>query len=86
MLAAARQRYDACLEQVTTWDAFMAALNNRHMALAPWADEEAVRCRCWLSVVVCVCVRLCVMVCVLACLPVCLAGSVPDAHRISHPF
>ena len=42
MLAAARAKYDACLERVTTWEAFMAALERRHMCLAPWADEEAV--------------------------------------------
>jgi hypothetical protein len=42
MLAAARQRYNTCLEQVTTWDAFMAALSSKHMVLAPWADEVAV--------------------------------------------
>eukprot|EP00195_Chlamydomonas_chlamydogama_P010373 CAMPEP_0202894502 /NCGR_PEP_ID=MMETSP1392-20130828/3899_1 /ASSEMBLY_ACC=CAM_ASM_000868 /TAXON_ID=225041 /ORGANISM="Chlamydomonas chlamydogama, Strain SAG 11-48b" /LENGTH=539 /DNA_ID=CAMNT_0049579229 /DNA_START=202 /DNA_END=1821 /DNA_ORIENTATION=- len=42
MYNAARTKYDACVEQVTTWDQFMAALNNKHMCLAPWADEEAV--------------------------------------------
>lgn len=42
MFNKAKERYDTCLEKVTTWDAFMTALNNRHMALAPWADEEAV--------------------------------------------
>lgn len=42
MLVAARQRYNTCLEQVTTWDEFMAALSNKHMVLAPWADEVAV--------------------------------------------
>jgi len=42
MFDAAKQRYDSCLEQVTSWDAFMAALNNKHMVLAPWADEVAV--------------------------------------------
>ncbi|WIA22172.1 hypothetical protein OEZ86_008613 [Tetradesmus obliquus] len=42
MLAKAKARYDACVETVTTWEAFMAALNNKHMALAPWADEEEV--------------------------------------------
>jgi hypothetical protein len=42
MLSAARQRYESCLEKVTNWDDFMAALNNRHMVLAPWADEVAV--------------------------------------------
>ena len=31
-----------CDVQVTTWDAFMAALTNKHMVLAPWADEVAV--------------------------------------------
>ncbi|KAJ9509570.1 hypothetical protein QJQ45_011218 [Haematococcus lacustris] len=29
-------------EQVTSWDDFMAALDRRHMVLAPWADEEEV--------------------------------------------
>lgn len=38
----ARAKYDECVDRVTTWDAFMAALNNKHMALAPWADEEEV--------------------------------------------
>jgi prolyl-tRNA synthetase len=42
MFTKAKERYDACVETVTTWDAFMAALNNKHMALAPWADEEEV--------------------------------------------
>lgn len=28
--------------QVTSWDDFMAALERRHMVLAPWADEEEV--------------------------------------------
>lgn len=45
MLVAARQRYNTCLEQVTSWDAFMAALSNKHMVLAPWADEVAVSVR-----------------------------------------
>lgn len=30
------------LRQVNTWDDFMAALDRRHMVLAPWADEEEV--------------------------------------------
>ena len=42
MYAARRAEYEACVETVTTWDGFMAALGRRHMALAPWADEEAV--------------------------------------------
>jgi prolyl-tRNA synthetase len=39
MLEGARQRYSSSLEKVTSWDDFMAALNNKHMVLAPWADE-----------------------------------------------
>lgn len=42
MLASARQRYDACMDKATTWEAFMAALEARHMVLAPWADEPDV--------------------------------------------
>jgi hypothetical protein len=42
MLAAARERYQGSLEKVTSWDEFIAALNNKHMVLAPWADEVAV--------------------------------------------
>mmetsp|Transcript_7713 Transcript_7713/g.13324 ORF Transcript_7713/g.13324 Transcript_7713/m.13324 type:complete len:651 (+) Transcript_7713:45-1997(+) len=42
MFTSAKQRYDACLEKVTTWDDFMAALERKHMVLAPWADEPDV--------------------------------------------
>ena len=42
MLAARQAEFDACLETATEWDAFMAALDRKHMVLAPWADEEAV--------------------------------------------
>eukprot|EP00878_Enallax_costatus_P002799 GHUV01002991.1.p1 GENE.GHUV01002991.1~~GHUV01002991.1.p1 ORF type:complete len:549 (+),score=178.34 GHUV01002991.1:215-1861(+) len=42
MFNKAKTRYDACVEKVTTWDEFMAALTNKHMALAPWADDETV--------------------------------------------
>lgn len=42
MLAAAQTRFDACIERVTTFAEFMAALERKHMVLAPWADEEAV--------------------------------------------
>ncbi|KAK9805160.1 hypothetical protein WJX72_002679 [[Myrmecia] bisecta] len=41
MLARARGEFDSCIERVTTWDAFMSALDRKHMALAPWCDEEA---------------------------------------------
>lgn len=36
MFAAAKARHSTCTEVVTTWDEFMNALNNKHMALAPW--------------------------------------------------
>lgn len=42
MLAAAQSRFDACIERASTWGEFMAALERRHMVLAPWADEEDV--------------------------------------------
>ena len=42
MLARAQAQLDACVEKVTTWEEFAAALERRHMALAPWADEEAI--------------------------------------------
>lgn len=31
LLTAARAKFDACIERATTWDAFMTALNNKHM-------------------------------------------------------
>eukprot|EP01025_Chloroclados_australasicus_P066364 TRINITY_DN9135_c0_g1_i2.p1 TRINITY_DN9135_c0_g1~~TRINITY_DN9135_c0_g1_i2.p1 ORF type:complete len:737 (+),score=106.99 TRINITY_DN9135_c0_g1_i2:128-2338(+) len=42
MYSKARAEFDSCVEQVTTWDDFMNALDNKHMALAPWADEEEI--------------------------------------------
>ena len=36
MYARKRAEFDACIETVTTWDDFMAALDRKHMALAPW--------------------------------------------------
>jgi prolyl-tRNA synthetase len=39
MYAAARAKYDACMKRVTTWEAFMAAIDDKNMCLAPWADE-----------------------------------------------
>ncbi|KAF6262604.1 hypothetical protein COO60DRAFT_1494915 [Scenedesmus sp. NREL 46B-D3] len=42
MFNRAKERYAACVDTVTTWDDFMAALSNKHMAMAPWADEEEV--------------------------------------------
>ncbi|MEW5303570.1 MAG: hypothetical protein WDW36_006249 [Sanguina aurantia] len=42
MLERARARHSTCTETAHTWAEFMTALNNRHMALAPWADEPEV--------------------------------------------
>lgn len=42
LLESARTRYDGCVETATTWDDFMAALDRKHMVMAPWADEEEV--------------------------------------------
>ena len=42
MLVAAQSRFDECVEKATNWDDFMAALNRKHMVLAPWADEVAI--------------------------------------------
>ncbi|XP_078149879.1 proline--tRNA ligase, cytoplasmic-like isoform X1 [Carex rostrata] len=38
----AKEKRDACIEVVHTWDEFMAALNNKKLILAPWCDEEEV--------------------------------------------
>lgn len=32
----AKEERDRSIERVTTWDDFMTALNNKHLALAPW--------------------------------------------------
>jgi prolyl-tRNA synthetase len=40
MYARARSAFDACVERAHTWDEFMAALERKHMVLAPWCDEE----------------------------------------------
>lgn len=42
LLASAKARFDASLETVTTWEDFQAALERKHMVLAPWADEEEI--------------------------------------------
>ena len=36
MLARATAEFEACKERATTWEKFMAALDRRHMCLAPW--------------------------------------------------
>lgn len=36
MYARARAAFDGCIEVAYTWDDFMAALERKHMVLAPW--------------------------------------------------
>lgn len=36
----AKQKRDASIKVVQTWDEFIAALNDKKMILAPWCDEE----------------------------------------------
>ena len=36
MLGQASDDFAACIEKAVTWEAFMAALERGHMALAPW--------------------------------------------------
>ncbi|XP_028797357.1 proline--tRNA ligase, cytoplasmic-like [Neltuma alba] len=38
----AKQKRDACIKVVHTWNEFVEALSQRKMILAPWCDEEAV--------------------------------------------
>ncbi|KAL7178439.1 hypothetical protein ACSBR2_031556 [Camellia fascicularis] len=37
---AAKQKRDACIKVVKTWDEFVEALNQKKMILAPWCNEE----------------------------------------------
>ncbi|THG06484.1 hypothetical protein TEA_011811 [Camellia sinensis var. sinensis] len=39
---AAKQKRDACIKVVKTWDEFVEALNQKKMILAPWCNEEEV--------------------------------------------
>jgi len=36
----AKQKRDACIQIIHTWDEFIEALNEKKMILAPWCDEE----------------------------------------------
>ena len=36
MFARASEEFEACKESASTWEEFMAALDRRHMVLAPW--------------------------------------------------
>ncbi|XP_031131641.1 proline--tRNA ligase, cytoplasmic-like [Ipomoea triloba] len=38
----AKQKRDACVQIVKTWDEFVNALNGKKLVLAPWCDEEDV--------------------------------------------
>ncbi|PPD79906.1 hypothetical protein GOBAR_DD23172 [Gossypium barbadense] len=38
----AKQKRDACIEVVKTWDEFVKALGQKKLILAPWCDEEEV--------------------------------------------
>ncbi|KAG5514068.1 hypothetical protein RHGRI_035466 [Rhododendron griersonianum] len=38
----AKQKRDACIQVVKTWDEFVEALSHKKMILAPWCDEEEV--------------------------------------------
>jgi prolyl-tRNA synthetase len=40
LLETAKQKRDACIAPVNTWDEFTAALNEKKLILAPWCDEE----------------------------------------------
>lgn len=36
----AKQKRDACIQVVHTWEEFAEALSQKKMILAPWCDEE----------------------------------------------
>lgn len=40
MYEVAKQKREACVEVVKTWDEFIEALNKKKLILAPWCDEE----------------------------------------------
>ncbi|XWS46378.1 hypothetical protein CRYUN_Cryun14cG0060600 [Craigia yunnanensis] len=42
MFDAAKQKRDACIEVVKTWEEFVTALGKKKLILAPWCDEEDV--------------------------------------------
>ncbi|TKW09415.2 hypothetical protein SEVIR_6G093200v4 [Setaria viridis] len=42
LFRAAKERRDACIRVIHTWDEFIAALNDKRLILAPWCDEEEV--------------------------------------------
>lgn len=40
----AKQKRDACIKVISTWDEFIVALNEKKLILAPWCDEEVCLC------------------------------------------
>ncbi|KAF2619817.1 hypothetical protein F2Q68_00041923 [Brassica cretica] len=42
MYEVAKQKREACVEEIKTWDEFIVALNKKKLILAPWCDEEEV--------------------------------------------
>lgn len=40
MYEVAKQKREACVQEVKTWDEFIKALNEKKLILAPWCDEE----------------------------------------------
>ncbi|CAF2060035.1 unnamed protein product [Brassica oleracea] len=42
MYEVARQKREACVQEIRTWDEFISALNQKKLILAPWCDEEEV--------------------------------------------
>ena len=40
MYEVAKQKREACVEEIKTWDEFIVALNKKKLILAPWCDEE----------------------------------------------
>jgi prolyl-tRNA synthetase len=42
MYEVAKQKREACVQEVKTWDEFIKALNEKKLILAPWCDEEEV--------------------------------------------
>ncbi|KAL6848713.1 hypothetical protein ACP4OV_021296 [Aristida adscensionis] len=38
----AKEKRDACIKVIKTWDEFIAALNDKKLIFAPWCDEEEV--------------------------------------------
>ena len=43
MFDVAKQKRDACVQVVKTWDEFIEALSQKKLILAPWCDEEVLR-------------------------------------------